>query len=111
MKAILIDSKKKTVTEITIDENAEALLEEWYKHINCEIVEVAHDISDHDSILVDEEGFFKSPTHFFTYNGAHQLFAGNGLIVGRNEDGETVDCEITLEEATQNVLFLTQSGE
>ena len=110
MKAILIDSKNKTVSEITIDENAEALLEEWYKHIDCELVQVAHDISKHDSILVDEEGLLKNPDNFFTYNGAHQQFAGNGLIVGRNEDGETVDCEITLEEATLNVIFFTPLG-
>ena len=32
------------------------------------------------------------------------------LIVGRNEDGEAVDCEITLDEATLNVLFF-QNGE
>ena len=65
MKAILIDSKNKIVKEITIDPlNAEALLEEWYKHIDCELVEVAHDISKYDSILVDEEGLFKNPTHF-----------------------------------------------
>jgi hypothetical protein len=112
MKAILIDSKNKTVSEITIDPlNAEALLEEWYKHIDCELVQVAHYISDHDSILVDEEGLLKNPTHFFTYNGAHQNFAGNGLIVGRDNKGECVSCKITLEEATLNVLFLTRSGE
>lgn len=111
MKGILIDSKNKTVTEVTIDENGENLLEQWYEHIGCDLVEVAHDISEHDSILVDEEGLFKTPNNFFSYTGAHQPFAGNGLIVGRNEDGETVDCQITIEEATLNVLFLTQNGE
>ena len=111
MKAILIDSENKTVTEVTIDENAEDILEQWYKHIGCDLVEVAHDISEHDSILVDEEGLFKNPNNFFSYTGANQQFAGNGLIVGRNEDGETVDCQIKLEEATLNVLFLTKNGE
>lgn len=103
MRAILIDSEKKTVSEITINDTN--TLQEWYKHIDCDLVQVAHYLSDHDSILVDEEGLLKNPSNFFSYYGSHQPFAGNGLIVGVNEEGESVDCDITLEEATLNVIF------
>lgn len=107
MRAILIDSINKTVVETTIDDT-EKVLDQWYKAINCDLVEIAHYITNHDSILVDEEGYLKNPKHFFSYNGGHQPFAGNGLIVGVNDEGESVDCDITLEEATENIMFLTE---
>jgi hypothetical protein len=108
MRAILIDSKNKNVSEIIIDDTK--TLEDWYKAVDCELVEVAHYINEHDSILVDEEGLLKNPTDFFTYNGAHQPFAGNGLIVGVDpNDGESIDCQITLEEVKRNTCFLSQN--
>ena len=106
MRAILINAENKTVTEITIDAK-KGVLSQWYKNIGCDLVQVGHYISEHDSILVDEEGLFKNPSNFFSYYGAIQPFAGNGLIVGVDEEGETVGCDITLEEATLNVIFLS----
>jgi hypothetical protein len=108
MRAILIDSANKTVSEIDIDDTK--TLEDWYKAIDCELVEVAHYMSEKNHILVDEEGLLKSPNNFFTYNGAHQPFAGNGLVVGVDiNTGESIDCQITLEEVTENVMFLTEN--
>ena len=105
MRAILINSKDKTVTEVNVDDTN--TLKHWYKLIDCDLVEVAHYMSEKNHILVDEEGMLKSPTEFFTYNGGHQPFAGNGLIVGIDiNNGESISCDITLEEATKNVMFL-----
>ena len=42
------------------------------------------------------------------YDGAHQPFAGNGLVVGVDLDGETVDCDITVEEVKQHVRFISR---
>lgn len=109
MRAILIDAKNKTVTEIDVDDTN--TLKHWYELIDCDLVEVAHYMSEKNHILVDEEGLFKSPNEFFTYSGAHQPFAGNGLIVGVDSNtGESVDCDITLEEATENVMFFTEAA-
>ena len=105
MKAILIDVFNKTVKEINLDGNKD-MLDQWYHVIKTDVVEVAHYITDHDSILVDEIGLLKPCDHFFFYEGAHQPFAGNGLIVGTDEEGETVDCEISAEEVENNVQFL-----
>jgi hypothetical protein len=109
MRAILIDSKNKTVSEIDIDDTK--TLEDWYRNLDCELVEVAHYISEKNHILVDEEGLLKDPDNFFTYNGAHQPFAGNGLIVGVDfNTGESVSCDITLEEVEQNVMFYSEKA-
>ena len=107
MKAILIDAVNKTVTELDLDPSKK-MLHQWYEALNVSLVEVAHYINDHDSILVDEEGLFKPGDHFFVYEGAHQPFAGNGLVVGVDEEGETVACNITLKEVKQNVRFVSR---
>lgn len=107
MKAILIDVFNKTVTQIKLDNNKD-MLDQWYHVIKADIVEVAHYITDYDSILVDEEGLLKSCDHFFFYEGAHQPFAGNGLIVGVDKEGETVDCDISAKEVENNVQFLSR---
>jgi hypothetical protein len=108
MKAILIDSVNKTVTELNLDPQKN-MLTQWYKALDVNMVEVAHYITDHDSILVDEEGLFKPCDHFFVYEGAHQPFAGKGLVVGVNEDGETVACDITVKEVESKVKFMSRN--
>jgi hypothetical protein len=107
MKAILIDAFNKTVKELKLNDKKD-MLDQWYYALKADMVETAYYITDQDSILVDEEGLLKPCDHFFTYKGAHQPFAGNGLIVGVDEEGETVDCVITLEEVEQNVDFISR---
>jgi hypothetical protein len=113
MKAILIDSRAKTVTQVETDGSLESI----YKLIGCDLVEVvgnAHLVGE-DIIYVDEEGLLKNyfdadgneidaPT--FDVRGAnHQSFVGNGLIVGTSEDGDTISAETSLTEAQQAVSF------
>jgi hypothetical protein len=107
MKAILIDVLNKSVTMVEVDDKN--VLKDWYKIMGCEMVEVAHYFDDHDSILVDEEGLLTlSPiTNFFTIEGGHQPFAGNGLVVGVNDEGESVSPNITVEEVERKVKFHT----
>jgi hypothetical protein len=107
MKAILIDSYNKTVQELDLDPNFKMLFQ-WYQQIKCTIVTVGHYITEHDSIIVDDEGLLKPCDHFFYYDGAHQPFAGNGLVVGVDEEGETVACDITLEEVEAKVKFMSR---
>jgi hypothetical protein len=91
MKAILIDIKNQTITDVDIKGD----LQSWYKLIGCQYVECAHYLNKHDSIMVDEEGLLSQPEGFFYVEGAHQPFAGNGLVVGVDKNGKTVDVKMT----------------
>lgn len=106
MRAILINADNQTIEEVNIIENVE-VLDQWYKYLNVELVTVGLELNEHDSILVDDEGLLKNPDNFFYYKGAHQPFAGNGLIVGTDEDGKSVSCNIDLDTVKANVKFMT----
>jgi hypothetical protein len=103
MKAILIDTTNQSISEVDIKGD----LNSWYETIKCDIVEVAVRLDNGDMILVDEEGLWKSPNLFFTYNHAEYMnypFAGKGLVIGSNGE-ETSDVKSTLQEIADKVRF------
>jgi len=101
MKAILIDSKNKTVTEVKISGDLQSI----YKIMGVDMIEVATYLSDEDCIYCDEEGMMKSLGHFFEVKGAHQPFAGNGLVVGTSDDGDTASTKMSVEDVRPFVSF------
>jgi hypothetical protein len=64
------------------------------------------EIGNGDVIYVDDEGLLKPLDWFFAVKGGHQPFAGCGLVLGSNDDGETVSASIALEELKRRVLHL-----
>lgn len=107
MKAILIDVHNENVRMVEVDDKN--VLRDWYKHIICGMVEVAHYFNNHDSIMCDEEGLFSmdNKSKFFTVQGGHQPFIGNGLVVGVDSNGKSVDPHISVEEVRSKVKFHT----
>jgi hypothetical protein len=106
MKAVFIDSKNKTVTDVEIPEKG--TLEAWYNKLGCSMVEVAMYINEKDSIIVDEEGLMniQGDSVFFSFEG-NQPLVGNGLIVGSNKIGETISPIVTAYDVREKVLFLS----
>ena len=104
MKAILIDSINKEVKEIEIGKG----IDEMYKFLNCQCFTIASYLPKEDAIFVDDEGLLNGTDVFFTYEGAHQPFAGNGLIMGCDDEGESVDCKIGLTEVKEKVKFYSR---
>lgn len=104
MKAILIDSINKEVKEVEIGKG----IDEMYKFLNCECFTIASYLPKNDAIFVDDEGLMNGTDVFFTYEGAHQPFAGNGLIMGCDDEGESVDCKISFTEVKDKVKFYTR---
>lgn len=105
MRAIKIDSESKTISIIQINE------EDKLKRMQDEVgglIERAFDFSNGDEIYVNEEALLFSPEHFFLVEGAHQPFAGNGLIIGINhKTGESTDATSSLDEIRAKVKFLS----
>ena len=94
-KAILIDAKNKTVTEVEVDghKSIQAL-------IGCDMFTVAQEWPDDHTLFVDDAGWLPTKDaprqSFFVcpFPGAryeHLEFAGNGILVRADDDGETID--------------------
>lgn len=105
MKAILINVHDKTVTQIDI----EGGLDSMYKSIGCGTIEAVHSyvFQGGDIMYVDEEGLLKDePGPFFRIIGFHQLLAGNGLVLGTDEEGDSCDAVTPLAVIMRAVEFL-----
>lgn len=96
-RALFIDSTAGKVTQIEVPFRGHEFLDALYKRIGCDLIEVATEFPNGDVLYVDEEGLLKEPKHFFDIS-AHQPFAGNGVIVGRETDdeGTLADCQTAL---------------
>lgn len=69
-------------------------------------IEVAHRFPNGDIVFVDEEGLLKEPSLWFEIAGAHQTFAGNGLVTGPEDaEGKLTEPRSTRDELTQVVTF------
>jgi len=102
MKAILIDSKNKTITEVQHDGTNENIYKLCgYEQFDC------CDIGNRDAIFVDGEGLFKKDQTFFIHKDYPQPLAGNGLILGCNSDGESTAPKTTLAEVKAKVKFMS----
>jgi hypothetical protein len=110
-KAVLIDAVKREIKEVDVND---------YRDIcpllnNCRMFTIGHylnngnDKQDTDVIYVDDEGLLTDPKHFFTFEGGHQPYAGNGLVVGSDFKGESADVLISVEEVKNKVKFLSPS--
>ena len=92
-RAILIDSELKRIEYVEIS-GLEAM-----QNLVGGYIERAHEITTHgnwqkgthftEDLFVDEDGLNKGLKDFFYFKGAHQPFAGNGLIVGYENDERT----------------------
>lgn len=101
MKLIQINSVDRTITEVEVPE---ITLEVMQKYVGGNF-ECAHVIDEKNELYVDEEGLLKIQEGFFFYEGAHQPFPGNGIIVGHDEE-DTVGCTLSVEEVTPKIRFM-----
>ena len=99
IKAILIDVVNKEVKEVDIEQHEGNYIQDIYKHLNCTTItstsnEVFGGIAH--CLFVDDEGLLKEPIGAFSiyidkprpYQS--QVLSGNGILVGINNEGETI---------------------
>ena len=117
IKAILIDPFNKLVVETRIAAHGKEHMNEIYAALKCDLITVASEINEQrDALFVDDEGLLMndlSQQRFFALfldGGETQIpLAGMGLIMGTNEDGESVDATVTAEEVQQMIAFIPNS--
>jgi len=106
VKGILIDPFACTVTEVEHDADRyegiyDLLSHETMKIGTFTVVQLNHG----DAIFVDDDGLLKPCDRFFIWKHYHQPLAGKGLILGSDDQGDTVSAKITLAAAKKLVRY------
>lgn len=103
MRGILIDPFTKTVEEI----ETSGKLAEIYELLGVELI-TAVSIGEEHSLFLDDEGLLvpKASQEYWQLKGSNQPYAGKGLILGLDEEGDNIDATIEAGDAAMLVNFL-----
>jgi len=104
MKAILIDVKTQEIKEVEHDGEIQNI----YNLIDCRAFDLVR-IDDVNSIFVDDEGILKDNL-YFEYSASGRVFqlAGSGLILGVDDEGNSISPTLTVEDVKGKVNFLPE---
>jgi hypothetical protein len=112
MKAILINAKEKTITEVQLEEKDS--LQAMYDLLGVELIETVPfaDLPNNpflefeDMLIVDEEGLINGTDYGFKIHYRDGLYPlmGNGLIIGCDKEGANANCISTVESIKEFVV-------
>ena len=104
MKAILIDVKNQEIKEVEHDNT----LQNIYDLVDCRVFDAVK-VDDVNNIFVDDEGILKDNL-YFEYSGSENVFklAGNGLVLGVDDEGNSISPTLTIEDVKGKVNFLPE---
>jgi hypothetical protein len=106
MRAILINPTERTVTAVEYNGD----LKQAYSLMSCELVDVVYIGKEQDGIFVDDEGLFSKGDEqryfvFYRDDGRESFLAGNGLVVGCDDEGNTIEPSVSLEYIESHVQW------
>ncbi len=104
MRAILIDPLTQEVREVQI----KAELKEYYNVIGngCNLVDCPLKFENGDALYIDDEGLYHENIGAFIMRDWDNPVMGRALIVGTDQEGNTVDAVTDIEEVKYNLMFL-----
>ena len=114
IKAILIDSEKKEIREVELIQESGSTNQSIYKELKCDcITSACSEVFSHidHALFVDDEGLLKThPLGAFCISlnprpYTSQTLSGNGILVGIDEEGETVSHKLDIEMIKKIVIW------
>jgi hypothetical protein len=100
-KAILINAKDKTITEVTIE-----TYKDIYKFCGFDLFTCVQMDAKGNTLYVDDEGLLNGTDFGFIVKGYDQPLMGNAIILGTNRrNGESEDTSLTTEQVFKMVSF------
>lgn len=100
MRTILIDPETQTVTELDFEGD----FRDIQKTIGCSCFTCVHiDGDNQEAIFVDDEGLLKGSGFVFEFLG--QPLVGKGLIMGCDDEGESIGTPLPLSTITDQIRW------
>lgn len=108
-RAILIDPRTQTLSEVTTPDDSSKTLDCWklLMDIPSGLIDVVSIMPEVD-LIVDDEGLTEPNQRFFTFVGSKGLLSGKAILTGTNSDGETIslDPRVTIGDLQTRVIWL-----
>jgi hypothetical protein len=103
MEAYFIDAKNKSVSVVDYDGNYKSIS----KIIGCDIFTVVNINNDGDHIFIDDEGLIieQDDQNYFWFDGYPQMLAGNGLVLGTDREGDSIEPCQSIDWVRERVRF------
>lgn len=100
-KAILINAKDKSITEVTIE-----TYKDIYKFCGFDLFTCVQMDAKGNTLYVDDEGLLNGTDFGFIIKGYAQPLMGNAIILGTNRNtGDSKDTSLTPDEVFKMVSF------
>lgn len=96
-KAIIIDAKNREIREEIIPEDRLEFLQKSVEGY----IERAITLPNGDDVYVNEEGLLINFDYGFHIKGGHQIFFGNGIVIGDDD----IEMKSTIEQIKDWVIF------
>lgn len=100
MKGILINPITKSVSDWVWDGNRESIV----KALNCTYFTIVRLTANAD-LFVDDEGYFVVDNGSFVIQTYPSPLKGNGIVLGRDNHGNTIDSPLVIETVRNMVSF------
>jgi hypothetical protein len=104
-KAILIDTTKFEVREVELEQDN---IEQIYQHLKASTFDCVG-LANGDAVYVDDEGLLNGTDRFFAVVGQTAILAGNALIMGTGDEGESIDPNTNIDE--MQVAFFVKGAD
>jgi len=103
MKAYLIDPVAREIT--AVEYSGDYL--DIYALIDASTFDVVRLYRNGDGAFIDDEGLFRSNQSFWLHKNYPQPIAGAGLLLGVDEEGESIAPETDIETLRRDVVFMS----
>ena len=103
MEAYFIDSENKTVSMIDYDGDWRSIKQ----IVGCDMFTVLNLNEEGDSLFIDDEGLIidQENQNYFWFEGYPTMLAGNGLVLGTDKEGESIEPCMPIEWVRERVRF------
>jgi len=102
MKAYLIDPFKKKIEQVIFNGDYKSI----YKFVECRAFDVVRVYTNEDVIYVDDEGLFVETQNFFIHRNYPTPLAGKGLVLGSNEEGDSVAPKTKIDQLEKDIAWV-----
>ena len=79
-----------------------------YQHIGADCFDCARVYPNGDGIFVDDEGLLKNPQHFFIHRNYPSALTGKGLMLGVDNEGESIAPQTDIETLRGDIAFVSR---